>query len=106
MLQLALPGQPIQNVGVLLFDKRAGRLHWRLRSDWTSIAPPEEAEVLSLLARDFNSHVREAGAEPFLMALEDQLSNVLRLTERRRIESEDPQAALRELFRLHCADTD
>lgn len=104
LLQLALPAQPVRNVGALLLDRTAGRLHWQLRSDWSSIAPPEEAEVLSLLVHDFASNVQRIGAEQFLLSLEDQLSNVLRLSERRSVDSQDHQAALRELFRQHCMD--
>ncbi len=104
LLQLALPGKPARNVGVLLLDRKANRLHWRLRADWHALAPPEDAEILALLKQDLASKIQESGGEQFLVALEDQLSNILRLTGRRPIESEDLQAAVHELFRQCCMD--
>lgn len=102
LLQLALPGESVCNVGVLLFHAATGRLHWRLRSDWASLAPPEDAAILSWLDHEFASKAREMGPEQFLLSLENQLSHVLRVTDRRPIDAGDPQAAVSELFGTYC----
>ncbi len=101
MLRLALPGQPIRNVGVLLLEG-GSRLHWMFRNDWETLAPPEDAEVLAQIDHDFQLRAQEMGGEQFLLTIEDQLSNVLRLSERQSINCGDAQKALRDLFTQHC----
>jgi hypothetical protein len=83
VLQLALPGRPLQNIGILLFEPSTGGLNVRLRSDWESIDDPLDAELLSHLEEDFQARIGEIGGGPFLRELEDSLSNMLQLTPRR-----------------------
>ncbi|MGC8791949.1 MAG: hypothetical protein ACP5U2_00990, partial [Bryobacteraceae bacterium] len=52
VLEVVLPGRRPAPVGVLLLDETADRLHLKLRDDWRDWAPPEDAEVLELLAAD------------------------------------------------------
>jgi hypothetical protein len=102
ILQLALPGRGIRSVGVLLLETATRRLHWMLRTDWDAIAPRDVAEVLAELEEDFEKRAEEIGGEQLLLALEDQLSNVLRLSDRKRVDSPAVNAALRDLFRQFC----
>ena len=102
LLQLALPDRPIRNVGVLLVE-RGHRLHWMWRTDWESLAPPEDAQVLKQLAEDLQKWAQEWGAERFLLAFEQQASNVLRISERNAISDSDAQAALRRIFFENCS---
>jgi hypothetical protein len=83
VLQLALPGRAVQNIGVFVLDPSTGELDFKLREDWDEIADPEDAELLSELENDFDVRTREVGGRAFLEALEDSLSNALRLTPRR-----------------------
>jgi hypothetical protein len=83
VLQLALPGRPLQNIGVLLIEPSTGKVDYSLREEWDDVAPPEDAEVLSYLADDFRARIDEMGGPAFLEHLEDTLSNALRLTPRR-----------------------
>jgi hypothetical protein len=83
VLQLALPGRAVQNIGVFVLDPSTGEVDFRLREDWEEIADPDDAELLSLLEQDFEIRTREMGGREFLESLEDSLSNALRLTPRR-----------------------
>ena len=105
-LRLALPGRPERNVGVFILDKPTGGLYFRLREDWDRIADRDEAELLSQLHADFERRIRELGehaGERFLQALEDQLSNILRLTARSPVRASDLRSELDRLFEEHCA---
>lgn len=84
LLQLALPGQPLHDVGVLLVDADPdSRRHaLRLRSRWDDLADPEDAEVLSALARDLEDKIAEMGPRRLLESLEDSLSHVVRVSGR------------------------
>lgn len=103
LLQLALPGRPAVNAGVLLFDPEEGRLALKLREDWDELAEPEDAEVLSYLAGDLEQKAAELGGPKLLKILEDSLSNVLRLTDRTAIVAADFERALGRLFERHVA---
>ncbi len=101
LLRFAGPGRPVRNVGVLLCDPRAGRIYWRVRTDWQNIADPDDAEILAELSRHLREQAEMMGAEQFLRDLEDSLSNVLRLSERRIIQATDFQEAADALYELH-----
>jgi SOS-response transcriptional repressor LexA len=87
LLQLALPGQPVHDVGVLLLDTDpdSGRHALRLRAHWDDLANPEDAAYLAALERDFHDKIAEigdAGARRLLESWEDSLSHVLRVSQR------------------------
>ena len=105
LLQLYLPGRPERNAGVLLLDHATGDLYLRFREDWEKIADPEDAEVLSAVNGHFHKQLDELGTgsgTEFLRGLEDQLSNVLRLSHRETIAVTDIKSALDRLFNDHC----
>jgi SOS-response transcriptional repressor LexA len=101
ILELALPGRPPANFGVLLLDPISDTLRFRLRADHDSLADDDDAEVLSCLEEDFAAKIREIGGRRFLEQLEDSLSNVLRLTTRRPARVRDLPRALDRLFDEH-----
>lgn len=73
-LRLALPGQPERNVGLFLLDRGTGNLFVRVRDDWDQIVAPDDAELLSQLAGDFQHRIQElqdGGGERFLASLEE-----------------------------------
>lgn len=98
VLELALPARPVANLGVLLFDPSNDRLESRMRQDIDALADPEDAEVLAELAGDFAARIRELGGRRFLEHLEDRLSNVLRISERRSVEVRNFDWTLRRLY--------
>jgi hypothetical protein len=105
-LRLALPGQPERNVGLFLLDRGTGNLFIRVRDDWDRIAAPDEAEMLSQLSGDFQRRIQEledGGGERFLESLEEQLSNILRLSERETVRIGNIRAELDRLFDENCA---
>jgi SOS-response transcriptional repressor LexA len=98
-LQVALPGRPAENAGVLLLDPARDRLYLRLRRDWASIAEEEEAEVLELLEDDLNRKAREMGGKALVEYLEQNASNLVRVTDREAIQLADFEARLNRLYR-------
>jgi hypothetical protein len=107
-LRLALPGQPERNVGLFLLDRGTGNLFVRVRHDWDRIVAPDDAELLSQLSGDFQRRIQEletGGGERFLASLEEQLSNILRLSDRETLRISNIRAELDRLFDENCAAT-
>lgn len=99
VVEVALPRRSPLPAGILLLDPGADRLYLKLREDWAEWAEPEDAEVLSLIATDWEQQAQQAGAAAFLALLEDRLSNTLRLSERRTVVVGDFERALERLYR-------
>lgn len=104
IITLELPGAGPTNAGVLLEDPATDRLWIRLRRDWAEFAP-EEAEVLSAMEYDLTMKAGELGAKELLKYLEDTLSNVLLLTDRREILIDDFERSLARLYRQNVHPT-
>lgn len=104
LLELALPGREPVAAGVLLHDPAQDRVFLRLRRDWAEIAA-EEAGALSLVEADLAAKAQEFGAEGLLARLEDTLSNLLRIGERREILVTDFPRTLNHLYREHVPST-
>jgi SOS-response transcriptional repressor LexA len=85
LLEAHLPGQPVRNIGVYLMDTASGRLWLRMRQEYEGLAPEEDVEVLEALEEDIRERASEMGTEAFLKALEDCLSNVVRVGERQTV---------------------
>ena len=105
-LRLALPGQPERNVGLFLLDRATGNLFVRVRDDWDRIVEPDDAELLAQLSGDFQRRIQEleaGGGERFLESLEEQLSNILRLSNRETLQTGNIRADLDRLFDQNCA---
>jgi phage repressor protein C with HTH and peptisase S24 domain len=101
LLQLAMPGEPPHNIGVLLWNPAAGKLYLRLRDHWEDIAGLDDREYLSHLNGDFEARVEEMGGDKFLRSLEDSLSNILRMTDREEVAVDSFQQTLERLFDRH-----
>ena len=99
LVELALPGRPLAKLGVMLYEPSSDQLLVRLRQDLDALADPEDAEVLEELERDFTLKTAEMGGQRFLAWLEDSLSNVLRISERRPVEARSLPYTLQQLFR-------
>lgn len=102
LLSVCLPGIDETAAGVLLEDPASDQLHVRLRRDWDLLAP-DDADVLSALEDDLNARARESGAAAVLAHLEETLSNVIRIGERREIKVGDFDRALGRLYRDHIS---
>jgi hypothetical protein len=85
LLVAALPGRSPQPVGVILVDPATDRAWVRLRERFDALADPEDAEVFAALEDDLRERFSEHGAEAALVALEDSLSNALRVGERQTV---------------------
>ena len=100
LLSVELPARETLTAGVVLADPSADQAYLRLRRDWDVVAP-EEAEVLAALEDDLAAQAGAQGAGQFLRALEDTLSNTLRIGERRDVMVEDFPRALGRIYRQH-----
>ncbi len=85
-------------------DPAQDRLYLRLRRDWNEIAPAE-ADVLTALEFDLENKASEMGAARLLDLLEDTLSHVVRITDRREIAVDDFGRSLARLYREHVQST-
>jgi SOS-response transcriptional repressor LexA len=103
IVQMALPGQAPENIGVLLLDPGADQLYLRFRRDWPAIASEEDAEVFAELADDLAMKAREGGAAEFLRDLEDKLSNSILISPRETLMVSDFDAAADRLYRANVA---
>jgi SOS-response transcriptional repressor LexA len=104
IITLELPGADRVNAGVLLEDPATDRLWVRLRRDWEEFAP-EEAEVLAAIEYDLAAKAQELGAKELLRYLEDTLSNVLMVTDRREVLIDDFERTLGRLYRQNVQST-
>jgi SOS-response transcriptional repressor LexA len=105
LLQLALPGEPVHDVGVLLVDADAepdSRRHaLRLRSHWEDLAGPEDAAYLAALREDFQDKIAEMGARRLLESWEESFSHVLRVTEREAVAVDSFSRVADRIFERH-----
>src|ERR1035441_3079418 len=103
LLQLALPGQPVDDVGVLLLDADpdSGRHALRLRAHWEDLAGPEDAAYLAALEHDFQDKIAELGARRLLESWEDSLSHVLRVSAREAVPVDSFSRVADRIFERH-----
>jgi SOS-response transcriptional repressor LexA len=101
LLEAALPGRPLLNIGVLLMDPATDRGWVRMRARYDHLADPEDAEVLEALEEDIRRKVSETGAEAFLRSLEDSLSNVVGVGDRQTVAVDAFSRVLDRLYDEH-----
>ena len=104
LLELAMPGEPQRNIGVLLRDTDTGRLYLKILNHFEEIKDVEETEWLEALDQDFKAKIEEMGGDGFLRHLEDSLSNVLRLSARTAVTVDDFERTLARLYEEHVED--
>lgn len=102
VLKAALPGAPPRNIGVFLIDPASGRGWIRLRNRFDDLT--DDTEVLDALQDFLPTRIAEEGAAAFLESLEDTLSNVLRVSERRAVAVDAFTRVLEGLFAEHVEE--
>jgi phage repressor protein C with HTH and peptisase S24 domain len=106
LLEAALPGRSPVPVGLILVDPATGRGWVRVRERFETLADPEDAEVLEALQADLQDKLSENGAGAVLAALEDSLSNVLRVGERQAVAVDAFTRVLDRLYDEHVEKTE
>ena len=101
ILQAALPGRGLVNLGVLLEDPQSNALHLRFRRDLDSLVDDEDLEVFDGLSDDLARKSGELGAGKLFEYLESTLSASVRMTDREQVLVEDFSRALDRLYRQH-----
>jgi hypothetical protein len=81
LLQAALPDAEVENIGILLHDPDADRLHSRFRRDFEALAG-DEAEWFENLADEVSARSQELGGQNCLEWMESTLSQALRISPR------------------------
>ena len=71
------PAEVPFNLGVLVLDEAADRLHFRFRTDLNGIADPLDREVIQGLPGMIESMAAEMGTLGLLQFLEDTASNAI-----------------------------
>jgi hypothetical protein len=92
------PGQEAIPIGVLLWDIGERRLHHSFRTDWYELLQEEDREFAKDLSDDLVAQIRNSNGEEFLLYCEDTLSNILRISARVPLASEEePEIVIRSL---------
>jgi hypothetical protein len=100
IVQVDLGGAEPQNIGILLLDAEANRLHARFLCDLRELVG-SEADCFECLADDVSAKSLEFGAERYLIWLESTLSNTLRVSQRKSVVVDDYAATLDRLYAKH-----
>jgi SOS-response transcriptional repressor LexA len=82
VLEIAVPEQPVENVGILLIDPETGKGHLRLRRDLAELSE-DDSEFLEALREDLEAKNGEMSGRGLLEWLEENASNFLQVSERR-----------------------
>jgi hypothetical protein len=85
-------------IGILMIAQ--DELFVRVRTRWDSW-DASDADVLSALADDLAQLGRHLGAHRLVRYLEDTLSNTVQISDRKRLETDDPTEEIDRLYRLH-----
>jgi SOS-response transcriptional repressor LexA len=102
VLEAVLPNKSPRNIGVILVDDATGRGWVRLFDRFDHLT--DDTEVLDALGDDLRAKVAEMGGELFLQSLEDSLSNVLRISDRRTIAVDSFRRQLDLLYGEHVEE--
>ncbi len=99
VLEACLPERAGRSAGVLLIDPATDRAWVRMRRRFDDLT--DDTEVLDLYEEDLRAKAAESGGEALLASLEDSLSNVLRVSERRAVEVDAFTRTVERLFAEH-----
>ncbi len=102
IVEVCLPGETPQAAGVIVWDPGSGEYRLRFRRDWEAFAG-EEAEVLALLAGDFEARLNELGVEDWLSQCEQSLSNTVRIRDREPVLAENLDRAVERHYTRHVS---
>jgi SOS-response transcriptional repressor LexA len=80
LVQAALPGAQIEDVGILLIDSESDQIHSRFRRDLDAFAG-DEADWFQDLGDEISRKAEELGAQKCLDWMESTLSNALRVSQ-------------------------
>jgi len=83
VIQADLPSGALRPIGVLLLDPSSGRAWIRLRPRFDDLT--DDTEVLDELESDLRMKAAESGGAELLRALEDTLSNTIRISDRQAV---------------------
>ena len=104
ILEAQFPGHTPEAIGILLRDAEADDVHLRLRRDFESIADDDlDLELLNELGDDLRRKSSEMRGAAFFAWMEDNLSNVLRISERERVMVDSFDTAVDRLYRKHVS---
>jgi len=103
ILEAHLPERAPRAVGVVLMDPATDRSWARFRERFDDLT--DDTEVWDALGDDVRAKLAESGAEAFLSTLEDSLSHVLRVSERRAVGVDAFTRVVERLYAEHVGET-
>jgi hypothetical protein len=104
LMTICLPGTPPAPVGVLLLDRKANQLFFKLRADLHTGSEDVDL-VWDQLAEELNLRVAEEGAVAVVDWLQTVWSNVFRVSDPHSIQTPDTFAALSALYEDYVEKT-
>ncbi|HYP15078.1 MAG TPA: S24 family peptidase, partial [Bryobacteraceae bacterium] len=100
VVEIALPGSPVENAGVLLVDPDTDKCHYRFRPDLSDLSE-DDAELLEALPQDLETKASEWGALKLLDWLQENASNFIRTTDPDRVMVDSFDKTLNRLYKRH-----
>lgn len=97
VVEIAVPGLPVENGGVLLVNPESGRAYLRFRRDLADLND-EDSELLEELRDDLARKAEELGGPELLSWLEENASNFVRVTDRERVTVDTFERTLNRLY--------
>jgi SOS-response transcriptional repressor LexA len=102
VIEAQFPGHASEAIGVLLIDAEADRPYVRFRRDLESLAEDDtDLELLGELPSDLEAKAADMGAGRFLTWLEENASNVIRVTDRESVLVDSFDNSVERLYRKH-----
>jgi SOS-response transcriptional repressor LexA len=102
VIEVAVPGAPVENAGVLLVDPQTGDAYLRMRRDLSELSE-DDGEYLEALRSDFENKASEMGGAGLLDWLEENASNFIRVTGRAEAMVDSFDRTLNRLYSRHVS---
>lgn len=98
VLEAAMPGHKPGAIGVIVVDPDTGRGWLKIRQNFEELAGAEDIEVLTAIEDDLRERIRLDGGAAALDWMEDTLSNVIRIGDRREVRAQSYTWTLAQLY--------
>jgi SOS-response transcriptional repressor LexA len=102
VIEVAIPGAPAENVGVLLVDPQTGRGYLRMRRDLADLSE-EDADILEELAGDLQAKAEEMSGRGLLEWLEQNASGFIRISDPEQVMVDSFERTLHRLYSRHIS---
>ena len=102
VIEIAAPGVPSENAGVLLVDSATGKGYLRMRRDLAELRE-EDSDILEELTGDLEAKADEMSGRELLTWLEQNASNFVRISDREEVMVDTFDRTLKRLYSRHVS---